>query len=183
MDYNSLRWRWWFQQGFSVLLTLLRLTSQDPRIVGGRGGGGSIWPPPHLFPFYNRYIQHIKHDWKALVHAIQNMAKNNFLLKIMCTFFVTHKKIWFLKIIFFTGLFVILNFCKHVDAKTLQIWAILGKKKNLCFFWSQAFQKVISHSNWMTGSQCNRLLQKPCKSEQAVHTNLVILFIFILQDF
>ena len=32
-------------------------------------------PPPVLFPNLNSYILHIKHFFKELNHAIQNMAK------------------------------------------------------------------------------------------------------------
>ena len=61
---------------------------------------------------------------------------------------------------------------KQIVAKTLKIWATLAKMLSIYFFMFHLvtdFLKCIAHYSWMTGKQKNRLLQKPCKFEQAVH--------------
>ena len=117
--------------------------------------------------------KHIVHFWKALVHANQNMAKF-FFFKLSANIF----QIFFFKINS-TGLFGISNFCKHVDAKTLQIWAILAKAFQFIFMFLlvTGFFKKLNHISieWLVVINTN-CCKKLCKFGQSFRKCFQLIF-------
>ena len=61
---SNLQFQW------DMSLTQSQFSADPPRTQGSLGGGP--WDSP-LFPYFDRYIRHVIHFWKALILSLRNL--------------------------------------------------------------------------------------------------------------